>query len=293
MNVLTVPNWSFGRERNLLRQVVDRLEEHVGAVHYAQADIDHNRTVTAFSGEPEEVEKTLLDLARLILPSINLQRHSGCHPRIGGLDVCPFIPVSRDFNAETLTGWIESIAKKFAEEFDVPTFLYEKSERGTHASDLPTLRKGGFGGLLARELSPDFGPNQAHPYLGATVMGWRDFLIAFNINFQSEDLESVQRIAQKIRALRREKDPRYIGVRALGFALPSQGLVQVSMNVTQPDKTPLDPIIESVTFMAEKYGLHNGYVQLIGVIRDVDVEHSVLVPFRPEQVIVTRQGVNP
>lgn len=288
--LLAVPNWSIGRERSIVRQVHDLLESAPVDVHYCQADIDHNRTVTAFSGSKREVKDTLNHLAQLILPAVDLQRHRGVHPRIGGLDVCPFIPLPNPVGEDALefSEWIEQFAEEFANEWEVPVYLYERSEKGKHKSDLPSLRKGGFGGLLDHELNPDYGPTKVHHHLGATVIGWRDFLIALNINFRSANFDAVDRIAHKIRRLRREKHPNFIGVRALGLTLPAKEIVQVSMNITKPDITPLDPIIDFINEMAGRFGLEDGYPELIGVIRDVDIERSVNITFRPEQVIETR-----
>lgn len=287
MRVLTVPNWSIGRERTVIRNVRDLLEKADVKVHYVQPDIDHNRTVTAFSGPLHAVRSTLFELCDLILPSIDLQRHRGAHPRIGGLDVCPFVPLPAPRGEEAIEfgEWVDKLAEDFATEYKVPVFLYEKSEKGRHAKDLPTLRKGGFGGMIDRDIDPDFGPKRIHRHLGATVMGWRDFLIAFNMNYQGYDNVPVERIAASIRRLRKEGDPRFIGVRAIGLVLNARELVQVSINVTNPDATALDPIIDFIEEEAARYGLQNGYPELIGVIRDVDIERSVKITFRPEQVI--------
>lgn len=291
MHVLTVPNWSFGRERGLLREVVDLLEAAPVTVHFAEADIDHNRTVTAFSGELLAVRETLLELGDLILPGLDLQRHRGVHPRIGGLDVCPFIPLSslEGRGAAEFGAWVDETAALVAERYQMPVYLYELSARPGHLSDLPTLRKGGFGSLLDRDLSPDFGPTRVHPHLGATVMGWRSFLVALNVNFKGDNLDAVERIAHKMRQMRRNGDPRLRGVRVLGLPLPAQGMVQVSMNITRPDEVLIDPVIDFITQHGSLYGFKEHFTQLIGVIRDVDLERSVLVNYRPEQLIATRQ----
>lgn len=290
MDVLTVPNWSIGRERSVVRVVRDQLDDSGLDVHFCEADIDHNRTVTAFSGPHDLVQRTLFTIARTILPSIDLQRHIGVHPRIGGLDVCPFVPLSpRDtLDAEQLRAWIEDVAAQFADEFQVPVFLYEHSEKGRHSALLPILRRGGFGSLLDQELQPDYGPTRVHLHLGATVMGWRDPLVALNLNFSSENVDAAKSVAAFVRDQRRSGNPVFRGVRALGLQLPAQRLVQVSMNVTRPDETPLDPIIDAVETEAKRYRLNDPTVELIGVIRDVDLEHAVRVPFEPHQVVVTR-----
>ncbi|MBL8067088.1 MAG: hypothetical protein JNM28_01435 [Armatimonadetes bacterium] len=308
MPLLTVPNWSLGRERSVLREAFDYLTAQPVTVHYAEADIDHNRTVTAFSGTPENVREALLGLAAIFLPCIDLQRHSGVHPRIGGLDVCPFVPLpplrspgdenfSQDppghdaGNAGDLNRYIASVAQTLAETFQIPIFLYEHSAPGR---DLPNLRKGGFGSLLDRTLSPDFGPNRAHPHLGATVLGWRDFLVALNVNFPDAPgaVETMRLIASQIRDKRRNGDPLFQGVRALGLSLQAQGLCQLSMNITKPDAADFDSIVAFIEEKAAKHGIGDGYTQLIGVIRDTDVERSVKIFPRVEQIVPTRQATH-
>jgi glutamate formiminotransferase len=287
MRVLTVPNWSFGRDRRLLADCRDLLEGAGVEVHFCESDVDHNRTVTAFSGPEAKVAACLDGLAERILPAIDLNRHIGVHPRIGGLDVCPFLPLHapEPGEAEAFKAWIELWAAGFADRWSVPVFLYERSERGRHESDLPTLRKGGFGGLLERTLRPDFGPERAHPHLGATVVGWRDFLIAMNVNLRPAGSGAAESIAQGIRRLRADGDERMLGVRALGFQLASRELSQVSLNVTLPDLTPVDPIIEHVAQAAAQRGTEVAYTELIGVIRRKDLPGARLLVPRPEQVV--------
>lgn len=283
MRVLTVPNWSFGRDRALLGRVQDHLVTLGLHVHFCESDVDHNRTVTAFSGPGPLVFEALLDLGRMILPSIDLNRHSGVHPRIGGLDVCPFVALDGD--EKDLVRDVERFAELLAMRFDVPVYLYEKSEIGRHEADLPALRKGGFGSLLERDLNPDFGPSRAHPQIGATVMGVRSWLIALNVNLKGHDSSVAKQIAREIRHLRETGDVRFLGVRALGLPLVSQNLTQVSINLTLPDITPIDPILEWVDHRARDLGLAVKENELIGVIRPRDLEHATRLPFKPEQVV--------
>lgn len=295
MRLLTVPNWSFGREKELFRRFRDVLEAEPVLVHYLQTDVDHNRTVSAFSGDPEIVRSTLLKLAEVALPSINLNRHVGVHPRIGGLDVCPFFPLPDPKSTKSkreFKEWIEGIAEEIATTFELPVFLYEKSEKGRHESDLPSLRKGGFGGLLDRELNPDFGPTRANPLLGATVMGWRDFLIAMNVNLRDPNPEVAQRIAKKLRDLRNSGEQEFLGVRALGFMLASQELSQVSINVTLPDITAVDPILQYVIDTATDMGVEVAWTELIGVIREQDLPTATLLPVRESQIIFAVERKN-
>jgi glutamate formiminotransferase len=288
MRLLAVPNWSFGRNTHLLRQFKDVLETADVFVHYCQGDVDHNRTVTAFSGEPEVVESTILTLCSLAFDTIDLNRHVGVHPRIGALDVCPFVTVNGSetdfFRANAVA---ERVAAVVAGKYGVPVFLYERSERGRHEADLPSLRKGGFGGLAGRILKPDFGPQTFHDRLGVSVMGVRDFLIAMNVDFATEDLEVARSMAKHIRELRREGDPRFLGVRALGFPLASRKLVQLSMNATLPDITPVDPILEWVLDHAADARIRIAGTELIGVIRDVDIPTATRLPIRDQQIVET------
>lgn len=295
MPLLTVPNWSIGRERTVLRQVFDFLESAPVKVHYAEADIDHNRTVTAFSGTPENVKSTLFSIARIILPAVNLNRHTGVHPRIGGLDVCPFVPLPEPGDPHDLHEFVEQVGRELAVEFEIPVFLYEKSAVPGKTNTLPKIRKGGFGGLIGKSLSPDFGPSHIHPLIGATVLGHRDFLLALNVNFATDDPtgpETVREIAETIRSKRQAGECNFAGVRALGFELAAQGISQVSMNITDPDLINLDQLIDFISEEAKSKGLVDGYTQLIGVIRDTDIEQSVKIAARTEQVVPTRLAVD-
>jgi len=167
----------------------------------------------------------------------------------------------------------------------VPVFLYEKSERGHHEAALPALRQGGFEALQYKLLRPDFGPPSPHERLGATIVGARDFLIAMNVNLATADLRPAKKIAAEIRALRAEGEARFLGVRALGFPLGSRGLTQVSMNLTLPDLTPVDPVIEWIEERARDLGASIAETELIGVIRDVDVPTALRLQMDPAQVV--------
>lgn len=294
MRVLCVPNWSFGRDRALLREIRDDLASRPVAVHFCESDTDHNRTVTAFSGQPEAVVAALQSLADRILPRIDLNRHVGVHPRVGALDVCPFVRLGdkpgetppHDPSADRLMRHtVDTVAAWLAERFDVPVFLYERSERGRHEADLPSLRKGGFGGLLGRTLHPDFGPRHVHPQYGIAVVGERDWLIALNVNLHEETAAVAKRIAVDIRRLRKEGEPRFLGVRALGLYLATAGVSQVSMNLTLPDLTPVDPIVEWVADEAKMAGSAVAGTELIGVIARRHLEWTTRVPVRPEQIV--------
>lgn len=286
MRFLTVPNWSFGRSKVLLRQFESALDRTDVTVHYLESDVDHNRTVSAFSGTEDAITESLLELATVAFESIDLNRHVGVHPRIGALDVCPFIPLAEGPEAISAgNALVERIAAHLSGRFALPVFLYERSERGRHEADLPSLRRGGFGSLIGREIHPDFGPAVAHPVLGVTVAGVRDFLIAANVNLQILEPDIAKDIARQIRNLRTEGDPRFLGVRAQGWALSSRNESQVSLNVTLPNLTSLDPIVEYVTQEAAKHNIKFAATELIGVIRPRDLPGATRFSIRPEQIV--------
>jgi glutamate formiminotransferase len=296
MRVLASPNWSFGRDRRLLSYCAETLHNLPLSVHYCSSDIDHNRTVTTFSGEQEAVEEGLLRLCDLVLPSIDLTRHVGVHPRIGALDVCPFTPLApfrTKLRERRFRSWVESIGATLASRFDLPLLLYEKSEKGLHESDLPTLRKGGFGGMIGREIPTDFGPPEVHPLLGVTVLGWRDFLIAVNSHVPTTDLAIARSVSRMIRELRSNGDPRMLGVRTMPFLLASQDATQVSVNVTLPDLTPVDPILEFVERTVSDAGLEVTYHELIGALADSHLEGATRLHPRPEQIVRVEAAARP
>jgi glutamate formiminotransferase len=290
MRILTIPNWSFGRNKLLLRKFEEILLAHEVMVHFLESDIDHNRTVSAFSGEPEALMEAIDAMAGEAFECVDLNHHIGVHPRIGALDVCPFVPlVSRfedraDVNQAALA-LAERVGAMLGSKYEVPVFLYEDSARGGRESTLPALRKGGFGGLLEKVLHPDFGPAYAHPRLGVTVVGVRDFLIALNLNLAQELPYVAQGLAKRIRDLRAAGDERFLGVRALGFALASKGISQVSLSLTLPDLSPIDPIVKWVQDQAYAQSVGFAGVELIGVIRRKDLEHATTVYPRREQII--------
>lgn len=279
MPVLCAANWSEGRNEVTLGDLRWSLRGGNCTVHYDGSDFDHNRIVTAFSGEPRDVETTLFKLASIAFDAIDMRKHKGVHPRIGALDVCPFIVLKNSMELSAAIEWSNRIAFGIAEKYSLPIFLYEKSETGKHARDLPTLRKGEFEGLMGRKLEPDYGPNTANPWLGATVMGVRDWLIAANVNLGDPDPAQAKQIAKEIRSLR-ETDARFRGVRALGFPLPSRSQSQVSLNLTKPDETSFDPIYEWISERAPVVG-----AELIGVIRERDLRGATHLSAMPEQVL--------
>ncbi|MDQ2985449.1 MAG: hypothetical protein M3R13_01850 [Armatimonadota bacterium] len=278
MRLLCVANWSEGRDEVLLAAVRDALRSRGATVHFDGSDADHNRVVTAFSGSAEEVRETLFSVAAVAFQGIDMRSHDGVHPRSGALDVCPFILL--DGELEHAVQFVNEVAEHLAHDYGLPVFLYEHSETGRHAADLPSLRKGQYEGLFGRELNPDFGPSTANAKLGATVFGVRDWLLAVNVDLPQDALAKAKSIAREIRVLRDEGDPRMCGIRALGLHLLRRGLSQISMNLTNPEATSPDEIIRWIATQAEVV-----QTELIGVIREGDVANATLLPVEPNQII--------
>lgn len=278
--MLCIPNWSEGRKPEVVQLAQEAMNSSEVRVHFNRADADHNRLVTAFSGSVTKVQCALFRLCDALLPLIDLRVHEGAHPRIGALDVCPFVLQRSDGIEESdALAFVEQIAARFAETYEVPVLLYEKSERGRHASDLPTLRNGGFEAALTRELPADFGPKHAHPRWGATVMGLRGPLLAVNAVLPAEQFHLAQQLAGHIRASR-QTDERFVGIRAIATHLPRQGVAQVSMNFTKPDETSVDEVVAWL----ESCGAQVLRVELVGVARDSDLLKGTRLDYAQEQV---------
>lgn len=278
MRLLCVANWSEGRDTGTLAAMRSALQMGRCAVHYDGSDEDHNRIVTAFSGDADDVRDTLLSIAGVALERIDMSRHHGVHPRIGALDVCPFLVLEGD--QDVALGFVRDVGLRISDMYDLPIFLYERSETGKHAADLPSLRSGQYEGLVGRALAPDFGPPLANSRLGATVMGLRDWLLAMNVNLPEASLPEAKTLAREVRIERDKGNPMFAGVRALGLPLPRRGMSQVSMNLTQPDSASADEIIRwiggRVTVLE---------TELIGVIRRRDLATSTLLPIADAQII--------
>lgn len=280
--ILCVANWSEGLSPEFFSAGRRALSN--AQVHYFDGDEDHNRSVSAFSGTPEQVGISLLTMCDALIPLIDMRTHKGVHPRIGALDVCPFIILKNSMQVEEAIAWSNDIAKQIAERFSIPIFLYEKSETGRHSSDLPSLRKGQFEGLAGKTLNPDFGTTISHPQWGATVFGVRDWLLAANINLNSPNDDVAKLIAKKIRT-ERDTSPILTGIRALGFELASKKKSQVSMNFTTPDKNSFDDVYDWVITQAQDEGIKVSSTELIGVIRPKDAQKATHLDFSGRQIV--------
>ncbi len=274
--VLCVPNFSEGRNPETIQAIADAVREAGVLIHHLSWDYDHHRMVLAFSGTPAQVKRAVLRAGAEAIARIDLRVHQGVHPRIGAVDVVPFVPLS-GLTLEQAVAFSHQVARAFARRLGVPVYMYEYSAGEGRIRDLPTLRRGQFEGWVGRPLEgvrrPDYGPAQLHPTAGATVMGVRDPLIAFNVNLATQDVNLAKAIARRIRE-ERDHNPDLFGVRALGLWLPTRQLVQVSLNLTRTARTlapgetgtSLVRVLRYVQAQAESLGTQIHSTELIGVI---------------------------
>ncbi|NWF94748.1 MAG: glutamate formimidoyltransferase [Candidatus Thorarchaeota archaeon] len=262
-----VPNFSEGRRKD----VIDALAEAIKSVEGVRLldveyDSDHNRSVFTFIGEPLRVKEAALKASELAVQSIDLNKHQGAHPRMGAVDVVPFIPL----HGVTIGECIE-LSKEFAQEFStrcgVPVFLYAKSATRPDRVDLPNIREGEFERL--RELigmdptkDPDYGPKKIHPTAGCTATGARNFLIAFNCNLNTTDVRVAKECADAVRAT----TGGFVHVQGIGLDLPKKGMVQVSLNLTHPRRTRIHQVLEAVRTEARRYGATVVETEIVGMI---------------------------
>ncbi len=278
-----VPNFSEGRDEATLSALREAIEATDGAFLLdSSADRDHHRSVCTLAGGPEAVIKALLSAAAVAVESVNLVRHQGAHPRIGALDVAPFVPLGA-------TGWddclavAETFAQRLWDELGVPSYFYGRAARNPERERLENVRRGGFEELREAALHdpgrrPDVGGPLLHPTAGATAVGVRPFLIAFNVNLKTPDPATARRIARLIR----ESSGGYPAVKALGLALPAHGLTQVSMNLTDFRRTGLRTVVERIQREARADGVECAGGELIGLIPRDALEGAA-----PEELLLT------
>jgi glutamate formiminotransferase len=290
--LLCIPNFSEGRDETTIHAIADAAVSAGVQIHHLSWDYDHHRMVLAFSGAPSQVRRAMLRAGAVAVERIDLTRHQGVHPRIGAVDVVPFVPLEGLTRAEAVA-WSHAVARSFARRLCVPVYLYEHSAREGRIRDLPTLRKGGFEGWVGRRLTgervPDFGPKRLHPTAGATIMGVRDPLIAFNCYLHPPDAALAQQIARRIRA-ERTTNPALRGVRALGLWLPTRQVAQVSLNITQTDQTDLFRVTEAVRQIARVHGAEIVGTELVGVLLAEDAARALqsalgLNQIDPQQIV--------
>lgn len=260
-----VPNFSEGRNGKVIEKIADAFRvDGVKLLDYS-ADVDHNRSVFTVAGEPTELAEAVINAVGVAKDNIDLTKQSGEHPRIGAADVVPFVPI-KNVSVEETVELSRFVGQQIATRHGVPVYLYEKSATAANRVNLADIRKGQFEGLSekmkAEEWKPDFGNPEPHPTAGATVVGCRPFLVAFNVNLDTPDEEIATKIARRVRFI--NGGLRF--VKALGVKLNSRNVAQVTMNLTDYTKTPVYAAFEAVRMEARRYGVNVIGTEIIGLI---------------------------
>src|SRR5262245_24475543 len=261
-----IPNVSEGRRSDVVESIAAAVRGVPGVtlLDYS-SDASHNRSVFTFAGDARAVKAAVLAMYDRALPAIDLRSHSGEHPRLGAVDVVPFVPIDGVTMAECVA-LAKDVAQEVAARFGVPIYLYEEASANPARKNLEDIRRGEFEGLGAKMAtegwSPDYGPLTPHPSAGASVVGARMPLVAYNINLNTDRLD----VAKKIAAAIRHSSGGFRFVKAAGFALKDRGIVQVSMNLTNYEKTPIFRVFETVKREAERYGVSILESEIVGLV---------------------------
>ena len=261
-----VPNFSEGRDSDTVEKIIEpfRAARQVKLLDY-QLDEDHNRSVVTVVGQPDELKTAVVEAVAAAVQRIDMRQHRGQHPRMGAVDVIPFIPVKNVTMDEAVT-FSRQVAEEIAQSFQLPVFLYEASATQSGRQNLAAIRKGQFEAMEDKlkepGWKPDFGPAQVHPTAGVTAVGARMPLVAYNVNLDTDKLEIADAIAKRVRHI--SGGLRYC--KALGIELKDRGQVQVSINMTDYTRTALYRVFELIRIEARRWGVNVVGSEIVGLV---------------------------
>ncbi|BCA55040.1 putative Formimidoyltransferase-cyclodeaminase [Nitrospira sp. KM1] len=289
-----VPNFSEGRNQATVRALVTAASSvHGVRVLDHTMDRDHHRSVVTFAGQSEAVLEAAFRVICVATDRIDLRRHRGGHPRVGATDVVPFVPI-RGATMQDCAQLARRLGQRVGQELEIPVFLYERAAPHPDHAPLEAVRRGGLKGLAYRMASdpdwnPDFGPSRMHKTAGAVIVGARGPLVAFNVNLRSTQLEVAQAIARAVR----QSNGGVSHVKAIGVALPSRGLVQVAMNLTDIEQTSVHVAFEAVQAVASLHGVAIAGSEIVGLVprqalTDAGIDALRLEGFDPGQVLESK-----
>jgi glutamate formiminotransferase len=289
----SVPNVSEGRRTDVIDRLVRAVQRVPGArLLDRSSDTSHNRSVITMAGEPAALEAAVLALFEIAVAEIDLRTHTGEHPRLGAVDVVPFIPIE-GATMEDCVRLAQETGADVARRFNVPVYLYEEAATSPGRKNLADIRRGQFEGLKAKmaqpEWAPDYGPSDPHPGAGATVIGARMPLIAYNINLATNQLD----VAKKIAATVRFSSGGLPHVKAMGVALEDRRIVQVSMNLTNYQEMPILRVFDAVRAEAERHGVTVLESEIVGLVPAAALPPGAkqvlqLASFTPDQILETK-----
>lgn len=290
----SVPNISEGQRPEVVSRIVEAVRDSSDAVRVldVSSDPSHHRTVLTLAGESDGLRAAILALFERALAEVDLRRHHGEHPRLGAVDVVPFVPIEGATMADCVA-LAREVGAEVARRFSLPVYLYEEAAVDPARRNLEDIRRGEFEGLAAKMgtpgWAPDFGPSAPHPTGGATVIGARMPLIAYNVNLATNRLDVARRVAAAVR----HSSGGLRFVKAMGVLLEERGVVQVSMNLTNFEKTPIPRVFEFVKREAARYGVAVLESEVVGLVPQgalvAAAEYYLqLEGFLPRQVLETR-----
>ena len=288
-----VPNISEGRNTAWVDALVSSLQAipHLGILD-STSDPSHHRSVLTLAGSDAAIARAVTAISERAVRDIDLRQHRGAHPRVGAVDVVPIIPL-RETTMTEAVALARAIGADLARRFDLPIYLYEAASFDPARRRLEVIRRGQFEGLAAKMASPDwrpdYGPAAPHPSAGATIVGARPFLIAFNVNLATTDVEAARRIARSVR----ESSGGLPCVKALGLWLEERGIAQVSMNLTDFTRTGVETAVQAVYRLAAEERVEVLESELIGLIPAAALAGTTparlgLPAFSEDQIIETR-----
>jgi glutamate formiminotransferase len=288
-----VPNFSEGRRSEVIEKLIRPFQTQKGCVLLDnRADQDHNRLVVTIVGEPASVQEALLESAQVAIEHIDLEQHQGGHPRVGAVDVIPFVPL-RNTTMENCVEMAHRFGRRYYEETGIPVYFYEEAALIPERKQLEVIRKGQYEALKYEvtrvERHPDVGEPKLHPRAGATVVGARKFLVAFNVNLGTSDIKVARDIAKAVRS----SGGGFSHVKGIGLSLEERGLVQVSMNIVDYEENALHHVLEFIRMEAKERGVEVIETEVYGMIPAAALLNSVssymqLADFKPDQVIELR-----
>ena len=289
-----VPNYSEGRDLEKIEKIVEcfRAKKGVRLLDY-QTDPNHNRLVVTVIGEPEPLRDAVVASFGRAVELIDMTKHEGQHPRMGAVDVVPFIPC-RNATLEEADALAREVAKTVGEQYGIPCFLYESSATAPHRANLASIRKGQFEGMAEKmqdteKWAPDFGPAAPHPTAGVSAVGARMPLVAYNVNLGTDNLEIANQIARRVRNI----NGGYHYIKAIGVMLEDRNLAQVSMNLTDYTKTAVYRAFEAVKMEAKRYGVPVLESEIVGLLPmqalvDCAEYYLQVAGFDPSQIMENR-----
>ncbi len=288
-----VPNFSEGRRPEVIDAIVGCFRNKKGCYLFDdRADKDHNRLVISLVGEPDPIQDALIEAAKVAIRHIDMETHRGGHPRIGAVDVIPFTPITAVTMAECVD-MARAFGNRFQAETGIPVYFYEEAARNPERKKLEVIRKGQYEVLKTEivrpERHPDVGRPALHPSAGATVIGARPFLVAFNVNLNTGDLKVAKAIARAARA----SGGGFSHVKGIGLPLVDRAMVQVSLNIVDHEKNPLYRVQEFVRMEAKRWGVEIVETEVYGMVPAAALLNSTeyymqIAGFDPRQVIELR-----